>query len=456
MALHQLEAGDGEAVANLLDLAKLGGGDADATTPTNTAPASGVSGSTSTKPPMIGAAVAPGGAASAAAVQPRTHDVVGLVQHRPSLQPTAVHSALKSPPVGTTVPSTEGLRDALETHLSKDTGRSLLPEDVARLIRTAAAGNWGRGSRNDVLARLRRPPTFDKAAEADRYGKIYVEVGRVVRREVAMHFCGGVDIDKWINAGGKRAVVRTELGSGDALQRRMGKVAVTGTPGITDMRYHRFILESQSTGPVRDTITVYHLFRGAGKGRRVNQDSLYTIHADRKIVRKRPKLLVSDHFCSAKQGEQRPHKLAKQPDQTPSPPPPATREVAGCPPPAPVNFCPLPLNVGSLKLPTPWPCEHGQTATAANITLPLPMAVTAPASLLHVSGQIMAAFPYQPGHQMARNNQVVATPSPMTLSMLMGTGMVPATTTTHRVTLPSGNMWSAPHTVQLRPGICLM
>jgi hypothetical protein len=298
-------------------------------------------------------------------------------------------------PLGVIPTSTEELRNALERRLSTGTGPGLLPADVARLIRTAAAGNWGRDSGTDVLARLRRPPTYAWAAEADRYGKIYIELGGLtVRKEVTRHLCSGGEIDKWINAGGKRAVVRTELGSGDALQRRMGKVAVTGMPGITDMRYHRFILESQTNGKKRDTITVYHLFRGAGKGRRANQqDSLYTIHADRKIVRKRPKLLVSDHFCLAKQGEQRPHKLAKQPDQTPSPPPPATREVAGCPPPAPVNFCPLPLNVGSLKLPTPWPREHGQTATAANIMLPLPMAVTAPASLLHVSGHKPACIP---------------------------------------------------------------
>ena len=34
----------------------------------------------------------------------------------------------------------------------------------------------------------------------------------------------------------------------------MGKVNVVGRPDITNMRYHRYVLESQIDGPVRDTL----------------------------------------------------------------------------------------------------------------------------------------------------------------------------------------------------------
>ena len=66
-------------------------------------------------------------------------------------------------------------------------------------------------------------------------------------------------MDRWVNAGGKRAVViaKSTLNGAPALQRRNGKIL---RPDLPELRYHQFNLGARTAG----TVTVYHIFAPVG------------------------------------------------------------------------------------------------------------------------------------------------------------------------------------------------
>jgi hypothetical protein len=68
-------------------------------------------------------------------------------------------------------------------------------------------------------------------------------------------------MDRWVNAGGKRAVViaKSTLNGAPALQRRNGKIL---RPDLPELRYHQFNLGSGSR--TAGTVTVYHIFAPVG------------------------------------------------------------------------------------------------------------------------------------------------------------------------------------------------
>ena len=68
-------------------------------------------------------------------------------------------------------------------------------------------------------------------------------------------------MDRWVNAGGKRAVViaKSTLDGAPALQRRNGKIL---RPDLPELRYHQFNLGSGSR--TTGTVTVYHIFSPVG------------------------------------------------------------------------------------------------------------------------------------------------------------------------------------------------
>ena len=81
---------------------------------------------------------------------------------------------------------------------------------------------------------------------------------------------GAVDhFDRWVNGGGKRAVVRLEVLDGTIVQRRAGRIQRISNPdreGDGDLRYHQYSIESSYTtdgGPkkrVRGGVTMYHIY----------------------------------------------------------------------------------------------------------------------------------------------------------------------------------------------------
>ena len=68
-------------------------------------------------------------------------------------------------------------------------------------------------------------------------------------------------MDRWVNAGGKRAVViaKSMQEGVPSLQRRNGKIL---RPDLPELRYHQFNLGSGSR--TAGTITVYHIFSPLG------------------------------------------------------------------------------------------------------------------------------------------------------------------------------------------------
>ena len=124
-----------------------------------------------------------------------------------------------------------------------------------------------------------RPPAM---ADLSRRRCIYAEIGTGKRRIEARkqarinrdkskrqapaeqeHF------DKWMNSGGKRAVVQLQLSNGQVLQRRAGRVDRTdGWPPTEDLRYYQYSIDTnqadeKSKRGRNGMATVYHVYSKA-------------------------------------------------------------------------------------------------------------------------------------------------------------------------------------------------
>jgi hypothetical protein len=157
---------------------------------------------------------------------------------------------------------------ACEVELNEAATPQGAPTETVLKVMNAAAQAAVRG--NQEWQELQRPRTMGHTDPRVFKEQIYVEVGQHVRRRMGSG-------DKWINAGGKRSIVRTPLPDGDTLERRAGKIVMrsdsgtaatssTTTTNYSDLgtgpeglRYHRYV-RSSALGS-QDIVTVYHVFQ---------------------------------------------------------------------------------------------------------------------------------------------------------------------------------------------------
>lgn len=118
------------------------------------------------------------------------------------------------------------------------------------------------------IARYERPSFLEYPMQ--RY--VFVEIDAGKRRTDARYqrknhgeHGRGLKFDKWLNGGGKRAVVEIETTSGWSLHRRAGRVSrsdgADGTSGI-DLRYHQYTLKPATTAPKNSRTgvpTIFHV-----------------------------------------------------------------------------------------------------------------------------------------------------------------------------------------------------
>jgi hypothetical protein len=170
----------------------------------------------------------------------------------------------------------------IESKVRADEDVVLCAVDVARILHAASGQSWT----EQQLSTMQRPATLTKWADRERYGHLFLERGRGSRRQLSRHQGKHRCMDKWVNAGGKRAVVSVEvqrqpgLDEATTLERRMGKVELPGQAssavsdataataaaphGGSNLRYHRYVIAGVSA---KAEMTLYHVFQGRGKGR---------------------------------------------------------------------------------------------------------------------------------------------------------------------------------------------
>jgi uncharacterized protein YodC (DUF2158 family) len=118
-------------------------------------------------------------------------------------------------------------------------GKPLSASGVAMLMRSAAAAD------TDCLEKYKRAVHLTSTAQ-----RLFVEIGnaRNSRRSLAQQL-GKDKIDKWVNSGGKRALV-SEVAMGMVLERRAGKIL--GSDRVDrQLRYHMWSC---------DEVCCYHVF----------------------------------------------------------------------------------------------------------------------------------------------------------------------------------------------------
>jgi hypothetical protein len=188
------------------------------------------------------------------------------------------------PPIRSTNPAylqVHALVSALETQAATVGDGSSAVAEVAELDRDQV---W------ELLSILMDQP--EHAAELQMYGRppamadlsrrrcIYAEIGAGKRRMEARkqarinrdnaerqvpaeqeHF------DKWMNSGGKRAVVKLQLSNGRVLQRRAGRADRTdGCPATEDLRYYQYSIDTNQVDERSKggrVATVYHVYSRA-------------------------------------------------------------------------------------------------------------------------------------------------------------------------------------------------
>ena len=96
----------------------------------------------------------------------------------------------------------------------------------------------------------------------EKFPPVCIEIGPSCRRFRRTDAGAQIpQMDRWVNAGGKRAVVISKSSQDGVLplQRRNGKIL---RPGLQELRYHQYNLGSGSRSA--GTVTVYHIFAPAG------------------------------------------------------------------------------------------------------------------------------------------------------------------------------------------------
>ena len=140
-----------------------------------------------------------------------------------------------------------------------------------------------RYQRPDVLGALER--------------QIYVQATSCRRRVDSRHqgeeLCNNDHYDRWVNGGGKRAVVRLDALDGRVVQRRAGRIARIRNPGgdaAENLRYHQYSIESSYATDepgqkkrVRGGVTLYHIYT------KKKEDKTSAVAAAAAAVEKRPR-----------------------------------------------------------------------------------------------------------------------------------------------------------------------
>ena len=92
---------------------------------------------------------------------------------------------------------------------------------------------------------------------------VYMEMGQSKRRNDSRRGPGGAaaeQMDRWVNGGGKRAVVRLDTGCGHVLERRAGKITRSDGGDGDDLRYHQYSIAAEGGKRSRATTMLYHVF----------------------------------------------------------------------------------------------------------------------------------------------------------------------------------------------------